>query len=93
MPNRIEIRASAGGPNRSISTMSSKVPAANATFFTGAPSSVISPPPTQLAATPNSDSPIIRMTVPVTSGGKNRTSFAKNGASTIMNTPQAITDP
>ena len=73
--------------------MSSNVPAANATFFIGAPSSVIRPPPTQLAATPNSDRPMIRMTVPVTSGGKKRTSFAKNGASTIMKMPQAITDP
>ena len=54
---------------------------------------MIKPPPTQLAATPNSDNPMIRMTVPVTNGGKNRTSFAKNGASTIMKMPQAMTDP
>ena len=73
--------------------MNSSVPAASATFFIGAPSSVTRPPPTQFAATPNSDSPMIRMTVPVTSGGKNRTSLANSGASSIMKMPAAITDP
>ena len=89
----MEIRAIAGGANRSISTINSNVPAASATFSIGAPSSVIRPPPTQFAATPNSDNPMIRITVPVTSGGKNRTNCAKKGASTIMKMPQAITEP
>ncbi len=93
MDSRMEIRASAGGANRSINTISSSVPAASATFSIGAPSAVTVGLPTQLAATPNSDSPMIRITVPVTSGGKNRTSWAKNGANRIMNRPQAITEP
>lgn len=36
---------------------------------------------------------MIRMTVPVTNGGKKRTSFAKIGASSIMKMPDAMTDP
>ena len=35
----------------------------------------------------------MRMTVPVTSGGKKRISLEKTGASRIMNRPQAIMEP
>ncbi len=36
---------------------------------------------------------MIRMTVPVTSGGKKRSSFENTGASSIMKMPLAITEP
>ena len=36
---------------------------------------------------------MIRMMVPVTSGGKNLMSLPNTGAISIMNSPQAITEP
>ena len=51
------------------------------------------PPPNQPAATRINETPMIRMIVPVTSGGKNRISLPNTGASNIMNRPQAITEP
>ena len=51
------------------------------------------PPPAQPAATGISDSPMIKITVPVTSGGKNLSSLANTGASSIMKMPEAITEP
>ena len=92
-PSRMDSRAKAGGANRSISKMMIKVAAANARL-TGAPkSSEPAPPPAQPAATGISDSPMIKITVPVTNGGKNLSSLANTGASNIMNTPDAITEP
>ncbi len=93
MPSRMDTRASAGGANRSISTMRTSTPAASATFFIGADPS--SPPPvlTQPAATLISVNPMMVITVPVTSAGKNLRSLANTGASTIMKMPDAITEP
>ena len=89
----MDSRAKAGGPNRSINKMMIKVAAAKARF-TGAPkSSEPAPPPAQPAATGISDNPMIKITVPVTNGGKNLSSLANTGASNIMNTPDAITEP
>ena len=51
------------------------------------------PPPAHPAATDITDNPTIKMTVPVTKGGKNRRSLEKIGASNIVNKPQAITEP
>ena len=63
-------------------------------MLSGLPKSgLATPPPTQPAATGISDSPMIKITVPVTSGGKNRSSFEKTGASNIMKMPLAITEP
>ena len=51
------------------------------------------PPAAQSAALGSSVSPMIRMTSPVTSGGKNRSSLAKYGASSAMARPDTITAP
>ncbi len=51
------------------------------------------PPPAHPAATGIRDNPMIKITVPVTNGGKNLSSFANTGASSIMKTPEAITEP
>jgi hypothetical protein len=51
------------------------------------------PPPNQPAATRISETPMIKMMVPVTSGGKKRISLPNTGASSIMNSPHAITEP
>lgn len=36
---------------------------------------------------------MIRITVPVTSGGKKRSSFPKTGASSMIASPATITEP
>ena len=92
-PSRIDSRANGPGANRSISRMMIKVSAAKARLIGAPKSSDPAPPPAQPAATGISDRPMIKITVPVTSGGKNFSSFAKTGASNIMNRPEAITDP
>ena len=46
-----------------------------------------------LAATGSSAMPMMRMTVPVTTGGKKRSSFAKYGAIRNVNSPATITAP
>ena len=51
------------------------------------------PPPNQPAATLISEIPMIKMIVPVTSGGKNLMSRPTMGATSIMNRPHAITEP
>ena len=83
----------AGGANRSMSKIKTSVPRANARLIGAPKSSEAAPPPAQPAATGISDSPMIKMTVPVTNGGKNRSSLANTGASSIMKMPQAITEP
>ena len=68
--------------------------AANAEVRRGEPkSSLPVPPPAQPAATGIRVRPMTRMTVPVTSGGKKRSSLANTGASSIMKIPLAITEP
>lgn len=47
----------------------------------------------QLPATGSSETPMIRMTVPVTSGGKKRSSKPKTGANSMIARPATITDP
>ncbi len=92
-PDRMDSRARAGGAKRSITKISTRVPAAKAMLRTAPKSSAPTPPPAQPAATGISDRPMIKITVPVTSGGKNRSSLANTGASRIMNRPQEITAP
>ena len=89
-PSSTERRARAGWANRSTSTTNSSVPAASARSDGAAegPLFVIQP-----AATSMSETPMTRMTVPVTSGGKNRSSAEKNGATRIMNSPHAMVAP
>ena len=90
-PSSTDTRCSAGGAKRSISTMKSRVPAAKATLIGSAPSGL--PSTIHPAATRMSDRPMMRITVPVTIGGKNRSSCEKNGATRIMKRPHAIVAP
>ena len=92
-PSRMDSRAKAGGANRSINKMMINVAAAKARLIGAPKSSEAAPPPAQPAATGISDRPMIKITVPVTSGGKNLSSLANTGASNIMKMPEAITDP
>ena len=80
-PSRIDSRCRAGGAKRSISRMTTSVKKANPRFSGEPNSGDAAPPPAQPAATAISDSPMMRITVPVT------------GASSIMKTPEAITEP
>ncbi len=62
--------------------------------WTGAPKSAApKPPPAQLIPTGSSVTPMIRMTVPVTSGGKKLASLEKNGRSSRPNTPAPMVAP
>lgn len=62
-------------------------------FFGSPKSAEPAPPATQLPATGSSEMPMIRMTVPVTSGGKKRNSLPNRGASSMIASPATITDP
>ena len=90
-PSRIESRAKAGGANRSMSRITASVPAAKSTSIGAAP--LVDCPMIQPPATFSSDRPMIRITVPVTIGGKNRMSIENTGAISIMKSPETITDP
>ena len=62
--------------------------------YTGEPNCAAAlPPPAQLTATGNSDRPIDVMTVPVTRGGKKRTTLDINGAMIIPKKPAAMVAP
>ena len=54
---------------------------------------LLPPPTTSSAATGSSAMPMIVITVPVTTGGKNRISRLKNGATRNVNSPATITAP
>lgn len=91
-PSSTETRARPRGAKRSMRMMSSRVPPAKASERPDPePSSL--PVTIQPAATLMSDRPMMRITLPVTMGGKNRSSCAKNGAMRIMNSPHAIVAP
>ena len=92
-PSRMLSRLAAGGAKRSISRMITNVTAPIPMYFGSPKSSDPVPPPNHPAATGISDRPMIRMTVPVTRGGNRCRSFANTGASAIMNTPDAMTEP
>jgi len=92
-PLRMDSRWMAGEAKRSISRMITSVISAKTRFFGLPKVGLPEPPPAQPAATDINDKPMIKITVPVTRGGKNRSSLEKTGASNIMNSPQAITDP
>ena len=51
------------------------------------------PPAAQFTATGSSEMPMIVITVPVTSGGKNRSSRPHSGDSAIISSPETITAP
>ena len=51
------------------------------------------PPAASAAATGSSAMPMIVITEPVTTGGKNRISLEKNGAMRKVNSPATITAP
>jgi hypothetical protein len=91
-PSRIDTRRTLSGAKRSSAMMTARVKKPMPTAF-GSPNSGPVPPPNQPAATRISDTPMMRMMVPVTSGGKKRISFPNTGASAIMNNPQAMTEP
>ena len=93
-PSRIDTRRIAAGANRSMPMMTARVRNPKAMFF-GSPKSgpAAVPPPNQPAATRIRDTPMMRMIVPVTSGGKKRISLPTIGATAIMNNPHAMTDP
>src|SRR5699024_6291698 len=80
IPSRIDIREIVAIPTlESTTTMTSVINAS--TILLGAPkSSLPTPPMAHSAATDISDRPITVMIVPVTTGGKNFTTLAKNGA-------------
>src|SRR5215831_8636713 len=93
IPTSTAIRLSTGGANRCTTTTLSNTPPAKATLR-GAPKlGAPTPPAAQFAATGSSDTPMIVITVPVTSGGKNRNSLPHNGDSTITSSPETITAP
>lgn len=93
MPTSTATRLRNGGAKRCTARTTTRTNAASATFF-GAPKSFEpAPPATQLPATGSSETPMIRMTVPVTSGGKKRSSRPKTGASSIIASPATITAP
>ena len=50
-------------------------------------------PTASAAATGSSAMPMIVMTMPVTTGGKNRISLAKYGATKNVNSPATMTEP
>lgn len=91
-PSRIDSRCSTGGAKRSTARMTTRVKNASPTFPGDPYEGLADPPPTQPAATAVSDTPMIRMIVPVTSGGKNRSSWEKTDATRIMKSPEMITD-
>lgn len=93
-PTSTDTRLIAAGANRSSRMINSRVPNPKAIDL-GAPKSspLLVPPPNHPAATLISDTPMMRMIVPVTNGGKNLISRPTIGATRIMNTPQAITEP
>ncbi len=93
-PSRIDTRRRASGANRSMTMIIARVKNPSP-IAAGEPKSgpAALPPPNQPAATRISETPMIRMMVPVTKGGKNRISFPNTGASRIVNNPQAITEP
>ena len=76
--------------------ISKMVPSTNAAMHrnTGEPNcAALLPPPAQFTATGNSDKPIEVMTVPVTSGGKKRTTLDMKGAMIIPKKPAAMVAP
>ena len=91
-PSRIDTRRSPSGANRSIAMMTISVKKPMPTAL-GSPKFGPVPPPNQPAATRISETPMMRMMVPVTRGGKKRMSRPNTGASSIMNSPHAITEP
>ena len=91
-PSRIDSCWRNGGANRSIARMTISVKNARPTFPGDPYAGLADPPPTQPAATAVSDTPMIRMIVPVTRGGKNRSSWENTDATRIMNSPEMITE-
>lgn len=93
IPISTAIRLKKGGANRCTARTTTSTPPASARFF-GAPNSgEPAPPAAHLPATGSSDTPMIRITVPVTSGGKNRSSRPKTGASSTIARPATMTAP
>ncbi len=93
MPTRTAIRLRNTGAKRCTPSTTSRTKPASARFFGSPKSSAPWPPAAQLPATGIRETPMIRMTVPVTSGGKNRSSFPKTGASRMIASPATITEP
>ncbi|CAN5600888.1 hypothetical protein BH24ACT22_BH24ACT22_22060 [soil metagenome] len=80
--------------NRVMSKTTTNVKNANP-ILAGLPKSGASgtPPAAHRIATGISETPIIAMMVPVTTGGKNRNNLPKNGAAITVSRPATITDP
>ncbi len=80
MPNRMDSREIVPCRNRLRASTTTSVPSASAMLGTEPQSAASSSPPIiQPAAVGSSETPMIVMMVPVTTGGKNRTTCAKNG--------------
>lgn len=93
MPTSTAIRPRKGGANRCATSTTARTKPASARFFGSPKSFAPTPPAAQLPATGSSETPMIRMTVPVTSGGKKRSSLPKTGASNTIASPATITEP
>lgn len=77
-----------------MSRIKSRIAKARA-MFPGAPkfSAVGSPPPAQVTATGKSETPMIVMIEPVTTGGKKRSGLLKYGLTRRVTIPATITEP
>ncbi len=93
IPRSTAIRERKAGANRCTPSTTASTKAASARFFGSPKSFAPAPPAAQLPATGSSETPMIRITVPVTSGGKKRSSRPKTGASSMMASPATITEP
>ena len=78
---------------RWMTTISASVPRAKARLRQSSGCGSAAPPTASAAATGSSARPMIVMTDPVTTGGKNRISSPNTGAIRNVNSPATITDP
>lgn len=93
MPINTEMLTQKPRMKRLISRMVPSTSAAMARYVGEPNCAAVLPPPAQLTATGNRDKPIEVITVPVTSGGKKRTTLDMNGAMIIPKKPAAMVAP
>src|SRR5699024_10813300 len=90
---RMDNRDTVAMPTLLSSRTTTRVPAATARFFGSPQESEPSPPMAHPPATGNRLRPMVAITVPVTTGGKNLMILAKNGAINTPMTAATITEP
>lgn len=93
MPTSTAIRLRKAGANRCTPSTTTSTNTAGAMFLGAPKSAEPTPPATRLPSTGSSEIPMVRITVPVTSGGKKRSSLPKTGASSMIARPATITEP